>query len=306
MNILHLKYAVETAKAGSINKAAEALYLSQPNLSRAIRELENDLGITIFERSAKGMTLTHAGDEFINYAKNILRQIESVEKIYKEGSSPKQRFSISVPRATYIADAFSRFSLEIGTDSAEIFYEETNSDRTLKNLLTADYKLGIVRYAESFEKYFVSLFREKKLAFAPVTQFTYVLVMSEDSPLARKEELHFEDLKSYIEIAHADPFVPNVSIAEVKKTELPDNIDRRILVFERASQFDLLSVNRETFMWMSPLPEGVLKRYGLVQRPCSDNKRVYKDTLVHREDYRLTPLDERFIAELKRTVKLYK
>ena len=72
MNVLHMKYAVEIANAGSINKASEQLFIAQPNLSRAIKELESDLGITIFERSSKGIKTTPEGEEFIGYAKTIL------------------------------------------------------------------------------------------------------------------------------------------------------------------------------------------------------------------------------------------
>ena len=96
MNILHLKYAVEVARCGSINQAAEALYINQPNLSRAIKELENSLGITIFDRTAKGMFVTPEGEEFLGYAKKILSQIDEVESIYKAGVPIKQRFSIQV------------------------------------------------------------------------------------------------------------------------------------------------------------------------------------------------------------------
>ena len=82
MNILHIKYAVEVARLGSLNKAAETLLIAQPNISRSIKELEGDLGITIFNRSAKGMVLTPEGEEFIGFAKNILKQIDDVEKLY--------------------------------------------------------------------------------------------------------------------------------------------------------------------------------------------------------------------------------
>ena len=78
MNILHLKYAVETAKAGSLSKAAEALYMNQPNLSRAIKELEGSLGVTLFERSARGMVPTPQGGVFLRYAKAILQQVDSL------------------------------------------------------------------------------------------------------------------------------------------------------------------------------------------------------------------------------------
>lgn len=89
MNILHLKYAVEVARVGSLGQAAQNLILAQPNLSRSIKELEADVGIKIFERSTKGMVLTPEGEEFIGHAKEILTHIEQVELIYKAGAIKK-------------------------------------------------------------------------------------------------------------------------------------------------------------------------------------------------------------------------
>ena len=298
MNILHMKYAVEVAKVGSLNKAAESLYVALPNISRSIKELEADLGITVFDRTAKGMVLTPEGEEFISYAKDILKQIDQVENMYKSGQVKKQKFSISVPRACYISDAFAEFSKALSKDACEIFYKETNSQRTINNILNHDYKLGIIRYAENFDKYFKSMLEEKALSYEMVTEFSYCLIMSADNPLAKKEEITFDDLTDYIEIAHADPYVPSLPLAKVVKSELPDNIDRRIFIFERASQFDLLSQNPETFMWVSPAPPGVLERYNLVQKKCVDNKKVYKDVLIYRNGYKLTDLDKKFITAL--------
>lgn len=305
MNILHMKYAVEVAKAGSLSKASEVLLIAAPNISRSIKELESDLGITIFDRSAKGMGLTPEGEEFIGYAKGILSQIEQVENMYKSGSPKKQKFSISVPRACYISEAFAQFSKTITKEPAEIFYKETNSQRTIHNIMEHDYKLGIIRYAENYDKYFKSMLEEKDLCYEMVTEFSYSLLMSADSPLARLEEITFEDLKGYIEIAHADPYVPSMPVAKVVKEELPDNIDRRIFIFERASQFDLLSQNPETFMWVSPAPDVVLKRYNLVQRRCADNNKIYKDVLVYKNGYKLTSLDKQFITELCESKRKY-
>ena len=293
-----MKYAVEVANNGSLNKAAERLYIAQPNLSRAIKELEASLGITIFDRSAKGMVMTPAGEEFINYAKNILKQIDEVELIYKQGSPKKQKFSISVPRACYISDAFAHFSKHIEDGMAEIFYKETNSQRTINNVLNNDYKLGIIRYAENYDKYFKDLLEEKGLSYEMVAKFSYVLIMSRDNPLAEKETITFEDLPPFIEIAHADPYVPSLPLSKVVKEELPDNIDRRIFIFERASQFDLLSENPDTFMWVSPASEKILQRYNLVQRQCADNRKIYKDVLIYKNGYRFSKLDNCFITAL--------
>ena len=298
MNILHMKYAVEVARLGSLNKAAETLIIAQPNISRSIKELEADLGITIFNRSAKGMVLTPEGEEFISYAQSILKQIDEVEMLYKQGSTKKQKFSISVPRAGYISAAFAEFSKSVSADPAEIFYKETNSQGTINAVLNNDYKLGIIRYAENYDGFFKSMLEEKGLAYEMVAEFSYTLIMSRDNPLAVKDEIRFDDLAPYIEIAHADPYVPTLPLSKVVKDELPDNISRRIFVFERASQYDLLSENPETFMWISPAPQKVLDRYGLVQRACAENKKIYKDVLIYREGYKLSKLDKQFITEL--------
>ncbi len=298
MNILHLKYAVEVARHGSLNKAAEVLFVAQPNISRAIKELESDLGITIFNRSAKGMDLTADGLEFIEYAQNIMKQIEEVEGMYKQGSPAKQKFSISVPRACYISEAFASFSNSIGSGSAELFYKETNSKRTITNVLEDGYKLGILRYAEGYDKYFKTMLEEKGLSYEMITEFSYVLIMNKDNPLAKKPEITFEDLTPYIEIAHADPYVPSMPLSKVVKEELPDNIDKRIYVFERASQFDLLAENKNTFMWISPASDKMLERYGLVQKKCIDNKKIYKDVLIYKKGYHLSEFDKKFLTAL--------
>jgi len=298
MNILHMKYAVEVARAGSLNKAAEKLYVALPNVSRSIKELEADLGITIFERGAKGVTLTPEGEEFIGYAKGILGQIEQVERLYRDGGSRRRKFSISVPRACYISDAFAQFSRTLGDAPAEIFYKETNSKRAIQNILENDYQLGIIRYAENYDKYFKAMLEEKGLCCEMVTEFSYKLIMSEKCPLAAKDDIAYDDLTDFIEIAHADPYVPSLPMAKVLKEEHPDNIERRIFVFERASQFELLSQNPQTFMWVSPVPEEMLRRYGLVEKKCAGPRKIYKDMLIYRKGYRLSELDKNFITAL--------
>ena len=138
-----------------------------------------------------------------------------------------------------------------------------------------------------------------------VTEFTYSLIMNADNPLAKKENITYDDLKGYIEIAHADPYVPSLPLSKVVKEELPDNIGRRIFIFERASQFDLLSKNPQTFMWVSPAPTTLLERYNLVQRKCEENKRVYKDVLIYKNGYKLSKLDRQFITALCESKRKY-
>ena len=142
MNILHMKYAVEVAKLGSLNKAAENLMIATPNISRSIKELEADLGITIFQRSANGVVLTPDGEEFLDYATDILNRIDKMEQSYRDGSHKKRKFFISVPRACYISAALAEFSKRIGNADVEIYYKETNSKKTINKVLTNGYRLG--------------------------------------------------------------------------------------------------------------------------------------------------------------------
>ena len=306
MNIKHLKYALEVAKTGSINKAAENLYIDQPNLSRAIKELESSLDITIFERNSKGITVTADGERLLQYSRVILKELDEMEEMFKEGKTNKQNFSISVPRAAYISYAFANFTKNISTENpAEIFYNETNSSHTLENILSSDYHLGILRYAERYNTHFKETFDENNLESRLVTEFSYVLIMSKDSPLVKLDRISFDDLSGYVEVTHADPFVPSLPLSKIKKEELPDTIDKRIFVFERGSQLDILSTNPDTYMWVSPVAENTLLQYGLVQRKCFENTKIYRDVLVYRKNYNLTDLDRLFIDELYKAVNEY-
>ena len=293
-----MKYAVEVARLGSLNKAAETLMIAQPNISRSIKELEADLGITIFQRSAKGMILTPEGEEFMDYARDILGRIDRLEQSYRDGSHKKRRFSVSVPRACYISAAITEFSKRIGEGDIEIYYKETNSKKTIKKLIDGEYKLGIIRYSENYDKYYKTMLEEKGLNCELVAEFSYVLIMSRDNPLAKKEIITYSDLSDYIEIAHADHYVPSLSASKVFREELPDNVGKRIFVFERASQFDLLAGNPRTFMWVSPASPEILERYGLIERVCEGNKKIYKDVLIYNKGYRLSALDKEFITAL--------
>ncbi len=299
MNVLFLKYAVEIAKAGSISKAAENLCVSQPNLSRAIKELEKELNIEIFERNAKGMSLTPDGEKLVSYGKKVLEELDYIERTIKNGGQEKKLFSISVPRASYIGDAIAHFSLTLKKeDSIELLYEETNASKTIKSVIDGSYRLGIIRYAATHDRYYKELLEEKGLVGEVITEFFYTLLMNKNNPMSELDEILYSDLENYIEISHADPSVPSQSIATARKEELPDNVKRRIFVFERASQYEILSLNDETFMWVSPISKDILTRYNLVERKCIENTKVYKDILIHRKDYKLSKLDNIFISEL--------
>lgn len=299
MNLLHLKYAVEVAKTHSINKAAENLFMNQPNLSRAIKELEESLDISIFNRTSRGISVTPQGEEFLEYAVTILGQIEEIENISKKGAVKTQRFSVSVPRASYISAAFVAFSKQIDQSRpAEIYYKETNAVRAIDNILKGGYKLGIIRYQEIYDDQFKELLSGKGLDWELLSEFQHVAILSRENPLTKKQVLTQLDLEPLMEIAQADPFIPTMPVEKAREAEFLEGINKRIFVFERGSQYDLLQHVPNSFMWASPVPQEILSKYHLVQIPGKTDSRRYRDVLIYRKAYRLSELDKLFITEV--------
>lgn len=301
MKTLHLKYVVEVAKTGSITLAAENLYMNQPNLSKAIKELETTVGIDIFKRTSKGIVPTEKGEEFLSYAKNILAQIEEMESLYKSGKENKISFSLSAPRASYISHAFTLFVGELDeAKELEINFKETNSMKTIKNVAEGEYHLGIIRYQKNHERYFVNFMRDKGLQYENVWEFECLVLMSKNNPLALAHNISYNELNKCIEIVHGDLTVPYLSSTEIKKNENRKHKKRQVYVYERGSQFDLLNQVTDSYMWVSPLPQQQLERYGLIQRKCSASNPIYKDIIIYQKGYKLTKIDKVFIEELNR------
>lgn len=304
LNLTHLRYMVEVERHGSITKAAAALYMGQPNLSKAIKEMELEIGIPIFKRSAKGVVPTEKGQEFLQYAKAIIVQMDKMEELYKENGNSRIDFQLMLPRASYITYAFTEFLNKLPeTEIVDIKFKETNSLDAINSVIECECNMAIIRYELAQEDFFTSLLSEKNLKTQEIWTYDYVVLMSERSPLARYEAISEKQLEDHIEILHGDNAVPNVSAALQKKSSRMKSHKRHIYVFERGSQFDILSSMPDTFMYVSPLPQEVLKRCGLVQKPCSDVKHTNRDALICQSSYRLSRTDQLFLDELDRVIK---
>ncbi len=290
MNIIHLKYAVEVSKAGSINRAAEALLVGQPNLSRAIKELENSLGITIFVRTTKGMKTTLEGEKFLIDARKILRQFEELEKAYSKKSEKGIEFSFYAPRAGYIAAAFAEFIKRIDTDGANIKYEEASAEEAISKVKRGDCALSIIRYEERLSGYFGELIRENGLAEMEIGKFSEVLIARKDSELFEKKDITESDLREYMEL---------VSPEDGEKTDsLHIEPGGKIKIHERYIQLEVLSGNDKTFMRGMPIPEKTLDLWGLAQRKVEGLCAEYKDSVVYEKEYKFLQTDKLFLEEL--------
>jgi len=149
------------------------------------------------------------------------------------------------------------------------------------------------------------LFEEKKLNFELLNEFSYVMAISKNNPLATKEKIVAEDLANYIEITHGDPYVPSLPLIDVKRAELSEFSKQRIMVFERGVQFSLLEQVPNTFMWVSPIPPELKDKFNLIERKCDFNTKTYKDVLIYRKKYHLSKLDHNFISKIEKAKYKY-
>lgn len=295
MNTLYLKYVLEVEKSGSISQAAQNLFMAQPNLSKIIKDLEAELGYSIFNRTSSGVTATAKGTEFLYHAKKMMEQVIEIEKISKRQDLQSKQFKISIPRGSYIANGFVAFVAELQlTEGMEITIKETNALQTISNVADHGYNMGIIRYQLSDEDVFRNRLKYNGLEQETIWEFEYVLVMSKKHPLATKEVLSVDDLQNYVKITHGDIEVPHAQHAENMGYNQGIDSRKTIYVYERGSQFDLLANVPTTYMWVSPIPSSYLEKNGLVQRACKARNNRYKDVLIYRSDYKLGEYDRLF------------
>lgn len=303
MDIQHLKYAVEVERCKSISRAAEKLYISQPFLSKAIRELEADVGIDIFNRTPRGVVPTKKGEDFLASARDVIAGFDSLEGAYKSKRRDAYRFEITVPIACYISQAFVEFMRELDeVDQLKIDYRETSTLNTIRHVVEHDSSIGIIRYPADYEEHFLRRVESKDLIAKPIWEFEYHLIMSKLSPLARKDTIDIADLEGLIEISHGDPAVPGLPASAAQELKRRSSNSREIVVYERQSQFELLCAIPETYMWASPTPQSVFATYPLVQKDCSIPGNKYKDVFIYRRGYRFTPEDRLFVRKVNEMV----
>lgn len=300
MNLLHLKYAVEVARTGSITQAADNLYMGQPNLSKAIRELEANLGITIFNRTPKGVIPTKMGEEFLQHARAILLQVREIENLYGPAREENQmRFQILVPRDASVAYTFGEFIAGLDAEkSMQVDFRASSAETSIERIVDGENTMGIIRHLLTQTPYFTNQLKEKGLESETLRTLSYQLTLSRKSPLAKKKSITNEDIAEYIEIisGHA---LEQILILETKESKSELSTKRWISANEWAGQLEILSTLPNAFLWTAPLPKEIQARYGLIQKDWKQQELIAQDVLVYPKGYRLTELERTFVETLR-------
>jgi hypothetical protein len=180
----------------------------------------------------------------------------------------------------------------------ELNIKETGTQEAIQHILYDKFSLGIIRYEKDYESYFVNYLKDKDLSYQLIWEYDYMVVMSKNHPLASKELLTNEDFANYIELLHGDSMIPGLNLTESKPVTDPESSKKKIYLYERGSQFDLLTNINTSYMWVSPIPKELLDRYDLIQRIAPAPARKCMDILIFPKDYVFTPIENQLIDTL--------
>jgi DNA-binding transcriptional LysR family regulator len=197
MTLQQLRYAITIADCNSMNKAAQALFISQPSLSASIKDLENEIGITIYKRTNRGITITPEGDEFLGYARQVAEQYELINQRYVDKKSVKKKFSVSTQHYSFAVKAFVEMVKQFGMDEYEFAVHETKTYEVIENVKNFKSELGILYLNDFNKKVITKILKENNLVFKELFQCKTYVYLWKGNPLAQKDLITMEDLEEY-------------------------------------------------------------------------------------------------------------
>lgn len=197
MTLVQLKYAITVANADSMSDAARELFISQPSLSTSIKDLEEEVGIELFRRTNRGISLTPEGKEFIGYARQVVEQYELMESKYIDKTAEKKKFSVSMQHYSFAVNAFVELVKQFGMDKYEFAVRECRTYEVIEDVKNFRSEVGIL-YTNDFNKKVLNkLFKESELEFIPILDCSIYVYLWKGHPLADRDIISIEELAEY-------------------------------------------------------------------------------------------------------------
>ncbi len=301
MTLTQLRYVVEVASAGSITAAAARLYIAQPSLSKAVAELEAEMGITIFERSSRGVVPTEDGTRFLSYARQVVEQADLLEEQYKHGNPPRRVFAVSSQHYAFVVNAFVELVREYGHDRYEFSLREGTTAGIIEDVRLQRSELGVI-YRNDFNRDVLALaVREAELRFEPLFEAREHVFVSRRNPLAARESVTLADLAPYPRLSYDQGQRNSFYFAE--EPHITEQVDKAIVVTDRATLFNLL-IGLDGYTISSGILSADLNGTDIVAVPLADGG-VMELGYVHQPRRPLSPLAESYLRHLRGYVEGY-
>ncbi|MBO4470801.1 MAG: LysR family transcriptional regulator [Clostridia bacterium] len=197
MTIQQLNYVITISEKGSLNKAAEVLYVTQPSLTSAVRELEKELGITLFNRGGKGVTLTNDGAEFIQYARQVVTQYDRLLEKYGKGGNLRKKFGISCQHYSFAVKSFVEMVKQFDTDEYEFAIRESKTRDVIEDVTMGKSEVGILYLSDFNRKAIGKFLKSSQLEFHPLIKCEPYVYLWKGHPLAGQKSIRLEELRDY-------------------------------------------------------------------------------------------------------------
>ena len=197
MTIQQLNYVITISEKGSLNKAAEVLYVTQPSLTSAVRELERELGITLFNRGGKGVTLTNDGAEFIQYARQAVAQYDRLLEKYGKGGNLRKKFGISCQHYSFAVKSFVEMVKQFDTDEYEFAIRESKTRDVIEDVAAGKSEVGILYLSDFNRKAIGKFLKSNQLEFHPLINCEPYVYLWKGHPLAKQKSIRLEELQDY-------------------------------------------------------------------------------------------------------------
>lgn len=197
MTLQQLHYVITVSEAGSMNKASELLYIAQPSLTSAIKELEKELGIIIFNRSGRGVTLTNDGAEFLMYARQLYGQYEVLTEKYGTGGTLKKKFGVSTQHYTFAVKAFVEMVKRFDASKYEFAIRETKTREVISDVATSRSEIGILYMSDFNRKALTKMLESNDLQFTHIIDCAPYVYLWKGHPLANERSISFSQLTDY-------------------------------------------------------------------------------------------------------------
>ena len=197
MTLQQLRYVITISETGSLNKAAELLYVAQTSLTGAVKELERELGITIFHRSGRGVSLTNEGLEFITYARQVYYQYETLMGKYGKAGKRRKKFGVSAQHYSFAVKSFVETVKQFDAEKYDFAIRETTTKDVIDDVLTSKSEVGILYMSDFNRKAIEKILKRNELEFHPLTECDAYVYMWKGHPLADKESVGFCELAEY-------------------------------------------------------------------------------------------------------------
>lgn len=301
MTIQQIKYAIGIAETGSFNKAAEKLYVSQPSLTSTIHDLENDLGIQIFNRSGRGVTLTNDGQEFISNAKQVYLSFLNLSQKYGENSQIKKKFGVSTQHYSFAVKSFVEMVKSFNTNEYEFAVRETRTQEVIEDVASLKSEIGILYLSDFNRKAIESILKSKNLEFHRLINCKAFVYIWKGHPLAKKKSISFSDLQDFPCLSFEQGDGSSFYLAEeILSTE---EYHRTIKANDRASMLNLM-VGLNGYTLCSGIICEELNGSDYVAIPFQEENdkinRVMEIGYIIKKNFNLSTIGEKYIEEMKK------